>query len=161
MRQVDIVSRMSGINVVISRGDRNHIIEDISVVNRDRPGYKKNPCQGKHREVGNIAKTQGIWFSHFVNSLILKVRDILIFPAKICLVSLNKFCICNSHKSHKLPQGKFAVGQGKHREFEKCNLSGYPDRHNNPTHSDSQVKVIYYQRIRVRCQCHSHHRCNV
>ena len=44
---------------------------------------KRIPCQGKHREFGNIAKTQGIWFSHFVNSLILKVKDILIFPAKI------------------------------------------------------------------------------
>ena len=24
---------------------------------------KKNPCQGKHREIGNSAKTQGIWFA--------------------------------------------------------------------------------------------------
>ena len=26
------------------------------------PHIKKHPCQGKHREFGNIAKTQGIWF---------------------------------------------------------------------------------------------------
>ena len=24
---------------------------------------KKNPCQGKHREFGNFAKTQEIWFA--------------------------------------------------------------------------------------------------
>ena len=41
------------------------------------------PCQGKHREFGNFAKTQGILFAQVVNSLILKVKDILIFGAKI------------------------------------------------------------------------------
>ena len=45
--------------------------------------FLKNPCQGKHREFGNFAKTQGIWFALVVNSLILKVKDILIFAAKI------------------------------------------------------------------------------
>ena len=35
---------------------------------------KKIPCQGKHREFGNFAKTQGIWFAQVVNSLILKVK---------------------------------------------------------------------------------------
>ena len=44
---------------------------------------KKNPCQGKHWEFGNFAKTQGIWFAQVVNSLILKVKDISIFAAKI------------------------------------------------------------------------------
>ena len=37
---------------------------------------KKNPCQGKHRDFGTFAKTQGIWFAQVVNSLILKVKDI-------------------------------------------------------------------------------------
>ena len=73
---------------------------------------KKNPCQGKHREFGNFAKTQGICFSLVVTSLILKVKDILIFTAEISM----KFCICNSHKSRKLAQGKFAVGKGKNTE---------------------------------------------
>ena len=41
---------------------------------------KEIPCQGKHREIGNFAKTQGIWFARIVNYLILK--DILIFAAK-------------------------------------------------------------------------------
>ena len=40
---------------------------------------QKNPCQGKHREFGNFAKTQGIWFAQVVNSLILKIMDIAIF----------------------------------------------------------------------------------
>ena len=85
------------------------------------------PCQGKHREFENCqntGKTQGIWFAQVVKSLILKVKDILKIGAKIsqknlCLKSLPiQFCVCNSHKSRKLAQGKFAVGQGKHREFE-------------------------------------------
>ena len=44
---------------------------------------KKNPCRGKHREFGNFAKIQGIWFAQVVNSLILKVKDISIFDVKI------------------------------------------------------------------------------
>ena len=43
------------------------------------------PCQGKHREFGNFAKTQGILFAQVVNSLILKVKDIAIFAAKISI----------------------------------------------------------------------------
>ena len=43
---------------------------------------KNISCQGKHREFGNFAKTQGIWFAQVVNSLILKVKDIGIFAAK-------------------------------------------------------------------------------
>ena len=44
---------------------------------------KKIPCQGKHKEFGNFAKTQEIWFAQVVNSLILKVKDVSIFAAKI------------------------------------------------------------------------------
>ena len=29
---------------------------------------KKNPCQGKHREFGNFAKTQGILFAQVLDS---------------------------------------------------------------------------------------------
>ena len=36
-----------------------------------------------HRQLGNFAKTQGIWFAQVVNSLILKVKDISIFASKI------------------------------------------------------------------------------
>ena len=46
--------------------------------NRD----KKN-CQRKHREFGIFANTQGIWFAHVANSLILKVKDISLFAMKI------------------------------------------------------------------------------
>ena len=41
---------------------------------------KRNPCQGKHRELGKIAKSQGIWFAQVVNSLML--IDISVFAAK-------------------------------------------------------------------------------
>ena len=44
---------------------------------------KEIPCQGKHREFGNFAKIQGIWFAQVVNSLILKVKDISKFAVKI------------------------------------------------------------------------------
>ena len=45
---------------------------------------KQNPCQGKHREFGNFAKTQGILFDQVINSLIFqKVKDIAIFAAYI------------------------------------------------------------------------------
>ena len=43
---------------------------------------KRNPCQGKHREFGNFAKTQGIGFGQVVNSLILKVKIFRYFPRK-------------------------------------------------------------------------------
>ena len=46
---------------------------------------KRIPCQEKHREFGNAAKTQGIWFAQVVNSLILKVKHISIFAAKISI----------------------------------------------------------------------------
>ena len=49
----------------------------------------KSPCQGKHREFGNFAKTQGIWFAQIVDSLILKLKDILIFAAKITFIFWN------------------------------------------------------------------------
>ena len=47
----------------------------------NRENGQKIPCQGKHREFGNLAKTQGIWIAQLVNSLILK--DILVFAVNI------------------------------------------------------------------------------
>ena len=57
---------------------------------------KNIPCQGNHREFGNSAKTQGIWFAQVVNSLILKIKDMAIFATKI-----SNFCLKldNSDKS--------------------------------------------------------------
>ena len=37
----------------------------------------------KHREFGNFDKTQEILFAQVINSLILKVKEILIFAAKM------------------------------------------------------------------------------
>ena len=50
-----------------------------------RENGQKIPCQGKHSEFGNFAKTQGMWFAQGLNSLILKVKDISIFAAKFFL----------------------------------------------------------------------------
>ena len=33
---------------------------------------------------------------------------------------VSQFCVCYSHKSRKLAQGKFAVGQGNHMEFKNA-----------------------------------------
>ena len=39
----------------------------------NRENGHKIPCQGKHREFGNFAKTKGIWVAQVVNSMILNV----------------------------------------------------------------------------------------
>ena len=50
-------------------------------------GPQKNPCQGKYREFGNFAKTQGIWFAQLVTSLVLKEKDISIIAAIFVFLS--------------------------------------------------------------------------
>ena len=56
----------------------------------------KIPFQGKHREFGHFAKTQGIWYAQVVISLILKVKDFSIFAAKLSIYSeeLDKAVLC-------------------------------------------------------------------
>ena len=58
-----------------------------------------------------ILPKNGIKFLQVVNSLSLKVKEILIFAVQISifLEELDKavLCVCSSHKSHKLAQGKF------------------------------------------------------
>ena len=44
---------------------------------------KKDPCQGKHKEFGNFAKTQGVLFTQVVHSLILDVQHIAIICVKV------------------------------------------------------------------------------
>ena len=77
----------------------------------------KNPCQGKHREFGNFAKTQGIWFAQVV-----KYFDICHENFEYFLQSTlpRQFYVFNIKKLRKMAQGKFAVGQGKHRKFENA-----------------------------------------
>ena len=79
---------------------------------------KNKSMSEKTQGIWKICQTQGIWFAQVVNSMILKVKDILIFAAKNSKLdkSARKCCVCNYHKSHKFAQGKFAVGQGKNRE---------------------------------------------
>ena len=59
----------------------------VPTVQEKQGKWSKNPCQGEHREFGNFAKTQGIWFVH---SLILKVKYISIFAAKTFFFKLDK-----------------------------------------------------------------------
>ena len=73
------------------------------------------PCQGKHREYVNFAKTQGILFTPSCKSLILKVKNIAILAAIALMFFLSwkhlasQFYACNSHKPCKLAQGKFDI----------------------------------------------------
>ena len=58
--------------------------------------------QGIWKFCQNMGKTQGIWFAQVVNSLILKVKDSLIFAAKIANFILNwisQFCVCWHRKN--------------------------------------------------------------
>ena len=50
---------------------------NIYPLRENRENGKKNPCQGKQREFGNIVKTQGILYAQVVNSLILGSREML------------------------------------------------------------------------------------
>ena len=85
-------------------------------------GQKKSlsgKTQGIWKFCQNTGKTQGILFAQVENPLILQVKDIVIFASKISIFSRSWIglpSVCNSHKSCKLAQGKFAVGQGKHRD---------------------------------------------
>ena len=106
---------MCSVNNLTARGYPRHR------KNREN-GPKNSPSektQGIWKFCQNTGKTQGIWFALVVNSLIPKVKDIAIFAAKISIFSRSwiglpsQFCVC---KSYKLAQGKFAIGQGKHRE---------------------------------------------
>ena len=54
--------------------------------NRENGQKKSLSYQGKHREFGNFGKTQGIWFAQVVNTLILKVKYISVFGAKISTI---------------------------------------------------------------------------
>ena len=64
-------------------GDRAKVICPVSV--KVCALHRENRENGpkKHRELGNFAKTQGIWFTQVINSLILKVKDISKFAVKI------------------------------------------------------------------------------
>ena len=68
-----------------------------------------------------ILRKHGIFCAQIGNSLILKIRDIaisLIQNRDIAIFAAqfnfdpSLFCICNSHKSLILAQGRFVVGQG-------------------------------------------------
>ena len=100
------------------------LIQGTHVTGKTGKMAKKIPCQGKHREFClNTGKTQGILLAQVVNVLILKVKDIAIVATQKKFSRSwtglpTQFCVCNTHKLCKLAQGKFAVRQGKHREFE-------------------------------------------
>ena len=53
---------------------QSKVVEQCRVPTAQGKWKEKNPCQGKHMEFENFAKTQGIWFAQVVNALILKVN---------------------------------------------------------------------------------------
>ena len=74
-----------------------HVLSGYPLHRENREIGKMIPCQGKHREFRNFAKTQGIWFAQVVNSLILKLNDISKFAVKI------------THKNSKLDKSAKSV----------------------------------------------------
>ena len=84
-----LLSRVQDMEDIVTReqeevGDTQIIIHRAGYPRHreNRENGKKNLCQGKHREFGNFAKTQGILLAQVVNVLILKVRDIAIVATK-------------------------------------------------------------------------------
>ena len=59
----------------VYRGKMNDTGSQLHKENRENG--PKIPCQGKHGEFGNFAKTQGFWFAQVVDSLIQKIRILL------------------------------------------------------------------------------------
>ena len=133
----------------------------------------KNPCQGKHREFGNFAKTQGKhrefgcssckfpdskskrYFGICCENFQICIKKICFFPPSWITLPC-QFCVCNSHKSHKFTQGKFAAGLGKKKGKSqgtkgrwKNLTSGSPGQPENPTgqpKSRSQLPSQYPSR---------------
>ena len=68
---------------------------------------KKFPIRGNTGNLESLRKHREF--------CLLKLKILFFFRSWIGLPI--QFCVCNSHKSCKLAQGKYAVGQGKHREF--------------------------------------------
>ena len=60
------------------------------------PRHRENRENGQKKSLSG--RTQGFFFP------------------EVGLGPPTQFCVCNSHKIYKLAQGKFTVGQGKHRE---------------------------------------------
>ena len=78
--------------------------------------------QGKWTKNSMSGKTQGIWkFCQNAGNLVCSSCKFADSKGKgsfdIFFRLPSQVCVCNSHKSRKLAQGKFAVRQGKHREF--------------------------------------------
>ena len=71
---------------------------------------KKNPCQGKHGEFGNFAKTQGIRFAQVVNMSRKLSRKSYFFLSLINLPSL--FCVNHVNWHRKI----LLSDRGKKRE---------------------------------------------
>ena len=78
---------------------------------------QKCPCQGKHRELGHFAKTQGIWFARVGSSVILTVQDVVIFAAKFPVFSKSVLLMKLSQIS-EIGTGNISswTGVGKNRE---------------------------------------------
>ena len=97
----------------------------VSTAQGKQGKWEKKKLSGKTQGIWkfclNTGKTQGILLAQVVNVLILKVKDIAIVAAKKSFFPRSwiglpsQFCVCNTHKLCELAQGKFAVGQGKHR----------------------------------------------
>ena len=96
MSKINVSLRNNTQYIIVTVRNPGLIIRVPTAQGKQGKWPQKNPCQGKHREFGNFAKTQGILFAQVVNSLFLKVKDIAIFAAKISIFSQKLHWSANS-----------------------------------------------------------------
>ena len=92
---------------------------NLEILSKHRENTGNLDVLSKHMEntgnfVSSSCKCSGSKSKGYCDSC---CKKILFFP-KSWKGLPSQFCVCNTHKLCKLAQGKFAVGQGKHRELE-------------------------------------------
>ena len=100
--------------IEVGSARRNALFAEICSVypRHSENGFLLNPCRGKHREFCcsscKFPDSKGKGYCNIC-------RENIQFFSRSWIGLL---CVCNGHKLCKLAQGKLAVGQRKHREFE-------------------------------------------
>ena len=92
-------------------------------IRETRKWQQQKTCQGKHKEFGNFVqgKTLGIWYAQVVNSLILKLQDIIAIYAAKCSKFSKSVLFMKLSQISEIGTEQFSSWtgekQGKHREF--------------------------------------------
>ena len=89
--------------------------------------FLSGKTQGIWKLCHNTGKSQGIWFAQFGNSLILKVKNISIFAAKISIKVGEVSSVYVIATNHVIWHRENLRSDRKITGNLKCNLSGYPE----------------------------------